>query len=259
MKVDVNGIATEYKISGPADAEETVVLLQGWGTTLDLYDYVDECINGKVRFVRLDLPGFGKTPEASEPWDVDGFCDFFEAFLQQLNIRKCTLMGHSYGGRMIIKLANRETLPFEIERIILMDAAGIKRQLSAKQQAKVRRYKALKKVVESPFIGFFCPGMAEQWKSTQGSEDYRNASPLMRVCMVKALNEDLTPYLSGIRQETLLIWGSEDTATPLSDGELMKQMIPNSGLCVLPGAGHFSFLDAPVQFKGIMHSYFEIG
>jgi pimeloyl-ACP methyl ester carboxylesterase len=74
-----------------------------------------------------------------------------------------------------------------------------------------------------------------------------------------AVNEDLTGILPGIKQETLLIWGDADTATPIGDAKIMEEKIPGSGLAVLTGAGHFSFLEQPVIFRNIMRSYFEIG
>ncbi len=80
----------------------------------------------------------------------------------------------------------------------------------------------------------------------------------MRATMVKAINEDLTDLIPGIKAETLLIWGTADTATPLSDGEYMERTIKGSGLVKLSGAGHFSFLDQPVIFDKVMKSYFNI-
>ena len=78
---------------------------------------------------------------------------------------------------------------------------------------------------------------------------------MMRQCMVKAVNEDLTELLPKIRQEVLLIWGDQDTATPIGDAHIMEEKIPNSGLAVIPGTGHFSFLEKPAQFRGIMEAY----
>ena len=80
---------------------------------------------------------------------------------------------------------------------------------------------------------------------------------MMRQCMVMAVNEDLTELLPRIKQDTLLIWGDKDTATPISDGKLMEERIQGSGLAVLKGCGHFSFLESPAVFKSIMRSYFE--
>ena len=76
-----------------------------------------------------------------------------------------------------------------------------------------------------------------------GSADYRSASEGMRRTMVRCINEDLTSLLPEIPVSTLLIWGSADTATPLSDGRLMEKTIPDAGLVVLEGAGHFAFAE----------------
>jgi len=115
------------------------------------------------------------------------------------------------------------------------------------------------KLYASPFVYVIFKEMIDEWKKTQGSADYRTASPVMKQCLVMAVNEDLTSLLSSIQAETLLIWGDADTATPLKDGELMEKLIPNAGLAVIKDAGHFSFLDQPVVFERIISSYLGIG
>ncbi len=256
MNVEVDGLNIAYKITGTG--EETVVMLQGWGTDLGVYDSVADTINGKYRFVQFDFPGFGSSDEPKEPWNVDAYADFFLHFMEKLGISKATLIGHSYGGRIIIKLAARESIPFETKRIVLIDSAGIMPKRSFKQKMKVKRYKLLKKILLSKPIHAMFRNIIDDWAKNQGSADYRNASPMMKKCMVKAVNEDLTDCLPKIRQDTLLIWGDKDTATPISDAKLMEEKIPSSGLAVIPGTGHYSFLENPGLFKSIMQSYFEI-
>lgn len=257
MNIEVDGYNISYKITGPEDAE-TVILLQGWGTDLGVYDSVANAINERYRFVQFDLPGFGASDEPREAWNVDAYADFFCRFMQALGIKKATLIGHSYGGRIIIKLASRESIPFEIKNIVLIDSAGIMPKRSLKQRYKIRKYKIIKKIVNVKIIYALFPELIDDWRSSQGSADYRNASPMMRQCMVMAVNEDLTELLPKIRQDTLLIWGDKDTATPISDGKLMEEKIENSGLCILEGCGHFSFLEKPGQFKSIMRSFFQL-
>ena len=104
--IEIDGYKVWYKVTGPEDGS-VVVILQGWGTTLEVYDSVAACINEKYKVVQLDLPGFGKSTEPREGWNVDGFADFFVKFMQALDIKKAILLGHSYGGRVIIKLAAR--------------------------------------------------------------------------------------------------------------------------------------------------------
>ncbi len=255
MNTEVDGYNICYKITGEGD--ETVVILQGWGTDLGVYDSVAGSINDKYKVIQFDLPGFGGSDEPKEAWNVDAFTDFFCRFMQTLDIKKATLIGHSYGGRIIIKLAARDEIPFEIKNIVLIDSAGIMPKRSFKQKFNIRKYKIIKKIVNVKLIYALFPELIDDWRSRQGSADYRNASPIMRQCMVMAVNEDLTELLHYIKQDTLLIWGDKDTATPISDGRLMEERIKNSGLCVLEGCGHFSFLEKPSQFKSIMRSYFE--
>ena len=256
MNIRVDDYNICYKITGEGD--ETVVILQGWGTDLGVYDSVASSINEKYRVVQFDLPGFGGSDEPREAWNVDAFADFFCKFMEALEIKKAILIGHSYGGRVIIKLAARESLPFEIDRIVLIDSAGVLPKRSFSQKMKIRRYKILKKILNLKLVYFLFPELIDDWRSRQGSADYRNATPMMRNCLVMAVNEDLTPLLPKIKQETLLIWGDKDTATPIGDAKIMDEMIPNSGLAVIPGTGHFSFLEQPVTFRNIMRSYFQV-
>ena len=124
---------------------------------------------------------------------------------------------------------------------------------------KIKKYKVLKKLFNIKLVYALFPELIDAWRSQQGSEDYKNATPMMRQCMVMAVNEDLEHLLPKMKQDTLLIWGDRDTATPIADGRAMEEKIPNAGLAVIQGAGHFSFLDNPGVFRNIMRVYFQIG
>ena len=250
MNVSVNGINTYYEAYGSEDAP-AIVVLPGWMAKASVYRMIADTLSGSYRVIIPDLPGFtGDTPEPPEAWDLDGFVDFTKAFISALDIGSVILMGHSFGGRIIIKMMNRDSLPFKVDRIVLIDAAGIRHKLSKGAERKQKLFRLAKH--------FMTYAQIERYKETHGSADYRASSPLMRECMVKAINEDLTPLLPGVKSEVLLIWGTEDTATPLSDGELMEQRMPDAGLARIQGAGHFSFADAPSVFSNILRSYFGI-
>lgn len=257
MNMEVNGYNICYKITG--EGKKTAVMLQGWGTDLGVYDSVADSIKEKYTFIQFDFPGFGGSDEPKEAWNVDAYADFFCEFMRKLGVERTSLIGHSYGGRVIIKLAARDTLPFEIERIVLIDSAGILPQKSFLQKMKIAQYKILKKILNLNIIYVLFPELVDDWRSRQGSADYRNATPVMRQCLVMAVNEDLTELLPRIKQDTLLIWGDRDTDTPIGDAKIMEGKIVNVGLAVLEGAGHFPFLEKPVVFRNIMRSYFQIG
>ena len=92
-------------------------------------------------------------------------------------------------------------------------------------------------------------------RAKAGSSDYAQASPRMRAILSKVVNEDLKAELPKIKASTLLIWGENDTATPLSDARYMETHIPDAGLVSFPGCGHYSFLDNPIQFSAVLRSF----
>lgn len=256
MNIETDGYNICYKKTG--EGPDAVVILQGWGTDLGAYDSIADILKDKYTVIQFDFPGFGGSDEPKEPWNVDAYADFFCKLMEKLEVKKATLIGHSYGGRVIIKLAARDNIPFEIKNIVLIDSAGIMPKRSFAQRMKIKRYKILKKILNMKLVYALFPELIDDWRSRQGSADYRNASDMMKKCMVMAVNEDLTELLPKIKQETLLIWGDKDTATPIGDAKIMDEKIPDSGLAVIQGAGHFSFLEKPAVFRGIMKSYFNV-
>ena len=260
MDMTIDGLNVNYKISGPKGRAKTAVVLQGWGTDMSIYDSVAAAIDDRYRVVQIDLPGFGASDEPPLAWSVDDFCDFFCKFLAELKIKKCVLIGHSYGGRMAIKMAARSSdgeLPFEISKIMLVDSAGVMPVRSAAQNFKVRRYKAVKKFLTSDFIHSLFPEVIDYWLSKQGSEDYKKASPIMRACLVKAVNEDLQEIMPKVKQDTLLVWGDKDLDTPIEDAYIMESLMPSAALIPIEGAGHYSFLEQPLLFRSIIRSFLE--
>lgn len=253
---EIDGLRISYRFSGPESPNAPcAVIMQGWGTNCRLYDGIAALLEDRFRVLQFDLPGFGLSDEPDESWDVSRYAEFTKELLNSLGISKAMMIGHSYGGRVIIRLASTEDLPFEITRIILIDSAGVLPVRTPAQLRRQRRYKMLKHLFDNRLVYFLFDEIIDDWKSRQGSEDYRQASPVMRGTLVKAVNEDLTGLLPSVKQDTLLVWGECDTATPLRDAHIMEEKIPNSGLAVIPGAGHFSFAENPALFSQIINSY----
>ncbi|HQK54614.1 MAG TPA: alpha/beta hydrolase, partial [Sedimentibacter sp.] len=84
-----------------------------------------------------------------------------------------------------------------------------------------------------------------------------DAEGVMRQTMVKVINDNLIRLLSDIKAPTLLIWGENDEDTPLYMGEMMEKEIPDSGLVILKGAGHYSYIDNYEQFRAIINVFLK--
>ena len=118
----VKGLKINYIDEGQG---ELVVLLHGWGSNIKLFQASIDLLQKGYKVVTMDMPGFGESEEPKEPWSVDDYVDFVIEFLKDYEFTKVTLLGHSFGGRVIIKLCSREK-PFEVEKVILVDSAGVK-------------------------------------------------------------------------------------------------------------------------------------
>ena len=251
----VNGLNINYEEKGEGDL---IVLLHGWGSNITLFANLIDLLSKKYKVVAMDMPGFGKSDEPKEPWDVGRYVDFVIDFLKDYNTDEVMLLGHSFGGRVIIKMHSRSDLPFKVTKVILVDSAGIMPPKTNKKSWRKRYYKMGKAVLSTKIAQKLAPEALENFRKKMGSADYAAASPMMRQVMVKVVNEDLEPYLPNIKAPTLLVWGVNDTATPLSDGEKMEKLIPDSGLVKLEPAGHYSFLDQQFTFNRVMSSFMKL-
>jgi pimeloyl-ACP methyl ester carboxylesterase len=255
MTETVNGIKVNYIKEG---AGENVLILHGWASNIKVFSSTVALLAKTHTVYAFDLPGMGETPEPPEAWDLDGYVDFVSAFIRKMGIEKTVLIGHSFGGRLIIKLAglsDAKKRGFEITKIILIDSAGIMPKRTLKQKARTVFYKTVKSALGQKNINKMFPSALEKWRKKNGSADYNNATPVMRQTLVKTVNEDLTPLIPGITAPTLLIWGENDTETPLSDGRLMEKLIKGSGLVTLKNAGHFSFLEQEYTYLKVLASF----
>jgi pimeloyl-ACP methyl ester carboxylesterase len=250
--IDINHLKVNYTESGQGNP---VVLLHGWGASIKSVEIVHNYLKNHFKVYSIDLPGFGQSEEPPSPWDLSNYSDLVLQFLTQLQIVSPILIGHSFGGRIIIKLAGEKQLA--IKKIILVDSAGVKPKRTFKYYYKVYTYKLIKKTLQLPFVKPLTGNIIEKVKGKFGSSDYKNASDIMRQVMVKVVNEDLRHLLPKINRPTLLIWGENDQATPVSDGKMMEKLIPDAGLVIFKNAGHFSYLDQFNQFSIVIASFLK--
>ena len=73
MNKTVKGLNINYTEAGEG---ELVVFLHGWGANYTLFQPAIDLVSRKYRAVALDFPGFGKSVEPKEPWEVGDYADF---------------------------------------------------------------------------------------------------------------------------------------------------------------------------------------
>jgi pimeloyl-ACP methyl ester carboxylesterase len=250
----LNNIDLNYEIAGE-DNVETVILLHGWGANLKTMFPISKHLSKKYKVYSIDLPGFGKSSEPNSGYTVSDYAKIVLKFIEIMNLDNPTLIGHSFGGRVIIKMTGE--FGYSPKNIILIDSAGIRPKRSINYYLKVYSFKATKGVMKL----FYSKEKYEKTVATlrlkAGSPDYKAASETMKQVFVNVVNEDLKSYLPKITVPTLLIWGENDKDTPVKDAKIFDKLIPDSGLIVLKGAGHFSYLDKLDEFVVIVSKFME--
>jgi len=247
LQINIDRLNINYIDEGNG---RNVLLLHGWGANIQTMMPIFNILKDKCRVVALDLPGFGESDIPDKPWDSFDYAEFIKKFIDKIGIKDIILFGHSHGGRISIILSSKyDNL---IKKLILIDSAGLipKRQL--KYYFKVYSFKFLKLMYTTFSTGDSKDKKLESFYKKFGSVDYKATQGIMRQTMVKVINDNLIDLLSSIKAPTLLIWGENDEDTPLYMGKLMEESIKDSGLIVLKGAGHFSYVDCYEQFKAVI-------
>ena len=246
--IQLSGLNFHYTVQGEGSP---IILMHGWGCNLTTLQSVEKVAMENHTVYNVDFPGFGESQEPSQVWGVEEYTQLIEQFVKAENIENPILLGHSFGGRVGILYSSRN----KVNKLILVDAAGVKPRRSLKYYFKVYTYKLGKKLMPLMYGKARAQQRIEAMRAKRGSSDYNNASPMMRAILSKVVNEDLKDKMPLIKAPTLLIWGENDTATPLRDAKIMERLIPNAGLVSFPGCGHYSFLDNPFQFAAVLRSF----
>lgn len=233
IKTNIDGIDISYEKNGTG---YPILLLHGWGANKNTFSRLSSNLSDRFTVYSLDLPGFGES-EIGLPLSLYEVADILYHFCVKLEIERPILLGHSYGGRIAIIYASK----YPIKKLVLVSAAGIKQDLTLKKKVSVRIYKLLKKC---------------KIKVNMGSKDYIDSDNVKRKMLVNAVNCDLSADMKSIHDvETLLIYGNEDTTTPLSIARAIEKNIEGSALVTIENSGHFPYLEQPTVFQLILDSF----
>jgi pimeloyl-ACP methyl ester carboxylesterase len=234
-----------------------LMLLHGWGASAELFGPVVRALQPDRKLILPDLPGFGATPPPPAPWAARDYAEWTAALLDRLGVERADVVGHSNGGRIALVLA--ATHPDRVGKMVLTGSAGLRPRHGPRYHARVRSYKVLRAMGESRAVPAALRNAARARAEQRGSEDYRAATGTMRGTLVRLVNDDLRALLPRVAAPVLLIWGDKDVETPLADGKTMERLIPDAGLVIFEGAGHYAYLEQPARFSHIVDVFLRQG
>jgi len=236
-----NGHKTQYTLEGNLDSDNPVVVfLHGWGGNLDSFSYfVGKIASSGCRTLNIAFAGHGESDSPDGAWGIADYCKPLLDLLNTLEINKISIVGHSFGGRAGIWLS--ANYPDLVDKLILVDSAGLKPRRGLRYKYKVWKYKRAKTRGKDT--------------SKYGSADYKALPANIKDSFVKIVNEDLTSLLPKIKASTLIVWGTRDKDTPMYMAKKMLKEINGSGFAKLDGAGHWGYAERPGEFMAILKSF----
>ena len=247
-QVVVNGLLLSFIYQPAAGAKHTLLFLHGWRSNKEVWRGVVSQLSAvSCQLSALDLPGFGGSQVPPDGFTVGDYAHVVEEFIEKMGFKNVILVGHSFGGRVGIKLAASH--PQIISKLVLVDSAGFAMGGSKKGAMSLGA-----KIVRPFFKPKFMQPLRKKIYQNIGAEDYL-ATPELQRTFVNTVSEDLSEDMKNIAVPTLIIYGQNDTDTPPAFGEKMQALIPNSKFLILNNAGHFSFLDKQQEFISELNNF----
>ncbi len=207
-----------YDILNPKATQDFIVL-HGWGSNKKIMKGAFSSILPEFRHIYIDLPGFGKSTN-NIPLHTEDYKNIISLFLDTLNSQKDIIAGHSFGGKVATLL--------QPKLLVLLSSAGIPVPKPLIIRLKIALFKGMKRLGFGNLRSLFVSG------------DVSGMSEAMYATFKNVVDEDFTEIFAAYPGNASLFWGDADTATPLSSGEKIYQLIKES--CFYPLSGdHFFF------------------
>lgn len=230
-----------YEVRGSGRA---IILMHGWGASSSCWAGVSQELANDFTVYSVDFLGFGQSETPKRALCVGDYAEIMRAFITEVVHSPVSIVGHSFGGRVALVLANSCSF---VEKVVLVDSAGLCPRFNLQKYCAERKFKRLKNAVRE---GKVSASVLESF----GSADYRALNGVMRETFVRVVNQDLSGYAAKITAPTLILWGRADKETPVYMAKRLRKMIKRSKLIVLNG-GHYVFLDSEREFNRALYEF----
>ena len=217
-----------------------MVFLHGYLSSKEAFTAQIEYFSRFYRVTAFDFLGFGHSKPLTSAFSVSDYAAWTRETLALLQVKKPSVIAHSFGCRVAVKMAAQDSEAFD--KILLTGPAGILLNRGLAYRLKVKSYRLVKKLA---------PAFAER---NFGSHEYRLLSPIMKESYKKIVNEDLRKDAERIKNPTLIVEGEEDKTTSLSEAQVYVQSLQSGRLRCMQG-GHFAFAEYPLAFNLIAEEF----
>jgi pimeloyl-ACP methyl ester carboxylesterase len=268
----VNGHDLAYRIEGRGEA---VLLIHGIAASSATWLEVMQRLAPTYRVIAPDLLGHGESEKPTGDYSLGAHASFLRDLLRELGVERATLVGHSFGGGVVMQLSYQH--PELCERVVLVSSGGLGREVNAVLRLlSLPGAELVLPLIAPSFVrehgnallawirdqGIRAPRIHEGWEAYAALAD-----PSTRRAFVRELRsvvefggqvvsaKDRLHACAGF--PTLIVWGDRDTMIPLEHGRAAHELIAGSRLEIFEGAGHFSHAEYPERFAEVLREFIE--
>ena len=244
--IDLGDWHLRVRDSGPRDAP-AVMLLHGFGASLDTWDAWSRVLGQRHRVIRFDLPGSGlSAPDPANDYTDARSVALLIALMDHLGVAHASIVGHSIGGRIAWTFAALH--PERVDTLVLVAPDGFASPgfEYGKAPAVPSLLQAMRFVLPKALLRMnLAPAYADPDVLTDAlTTRYLDLmlAPGARAAMLARMEQtvlvDPVPMLKRIRAPTLLIWGERDAMIPFANSADYLAAIPNVARVAIASAGH---------------------
>lgn len=248
MELKVSDTITHYQLMKKA-GKPYLLLLHGWLQDWQSFSPVVSELSKDYQLILPDLPAFGQSQLMAESWTSEEYARWLHGLIEQLNLdKKLPLLvgGHSFGAKIAaLYAAHYASANPQLSGLVLISAAGLPDPLPVSASLKQAFLKLIPGLIKDAL-----PTSLKRTILERGNlaTDHLMSSQQQQEILKLTVREDISQSLAKIKLPTLIIWGDQDTTTPLHQAYDFHLKIANSRLAVLEGGNHFPFANNPDWF-----------
>jgi pyruvate dehydrogenase E2 component (dihydrolipoyllysine-residue acetyltransferase) len=257
--VDVGGVAIHCLIAGPAGAPR-VVFVHGLGGSYETWSLNLPAFAERFRICALDLVGAGSSDKPVMDYSVPSLADFLAHFLDALDRdwQRVNLVGHSLGGAIALAFASR--YPERVERLVLVDSAGLGSEISSEVLDLIRAEYTVESIRTELTHFFAHQGLVQQALVEQLYQ--QRLQPGAREALLATMEAafggnrqhiDLRETLAALHDKALVVWGNDDSVIPVTHAQQASRT-PGSRVEVFEACGHCPHIERAEAFNQLATS-----
>lgn len=227
----------------------TIVLLHGLFGSLSNWENVIRHFRTSNRVIVPILPIYDGTLKDTS---LESMVNYLHDFFEKLKLQEVTLMGNSLGGQIALKFSLK--YPWLVKKLVVTGSAGLYENVMGTTFPRRGDYSYIREKVKGTF---FDPSVASEKLIDEVHQIVRSIPKSLRIVRFARVSQrnNLAAELPSIQVPTLILWGRNDTITPVEVSYQFFNLIPNAQLRIIDECGHVPMMEKPEEFNALVKAF----